>query len=153
MLHMLREQVGTEKFWKAVNAYLNRNKFGSVESTDLRSAMEQASGQDLGWFFEQWVYRSGAPRLTVRPVYSASKRTLTMTVTQTQQADELVPSAFRLSMNIAINGANVAKPLSVTRRNETFTVKTETRPTKIDIDTANRIPAKIVKMLPIVYRD
>ena len=151
VLHMLREQVGTENFWKAVNAYLNRHKFGSVESTDLRAAMEQASGQNLGWFFDQWVYSSGAPQLTVRPVYSARTKTLRLTVTQTQKPDGLVPAAFRLPLDVAIDGAKMTAPLVAAKRIETFSIKAQARPATIDLDPDNKIPAKIVKVLPVVY--
>lgn len=151
VLHMLREQVGTENFWKAVNAYLNRHKFGGVESTDLRAAMEQASGQDLGWFFDQWVYSSGAPQLTVRPVYSARSKTLKLTVTQTQKPDGLVPAAFRLPLDVAIDGAKMTAPLVAAKRIETFSIKGQARPATIDLDPDNKIPAKIVRVLPVVY--
>jgi aminopeptidase N len=60
VVHQLREQVGNDAFWKAVNIYLNRHKDGSVETSDLQKAMEEVSGQQLGWFFEQWVYENPA---------------------------------------------------------------------------------------------
>ncbi|MEO6655814.1 MAG: M1 family metallopeptidase, partial [Pyrinomonadaceae bacterium] len=66
VIHTLREQIGTEAFWKAINIYLTRHKLANVESTDLKQAMEEASGQDLAWFFDQWVYRSGAPHLDIK---------------------------------------------------------------------------------------
>jgi hypothetical protein len=31
----------------------------------LQAAFEQAAGRDLDWFFEQWLERSGAPRLSL----------------------------------------------------------------------------------------
>jgi aminopeptidase N len=36
VLHMLREEIGNDAFWRAVNVYLTRNRFGTVESTDLK---------------------------------------------------------------------------------------------------------------------
>ncbi|MGI8554876.1 MAG: M1 family metallopeptidase, partial [Pyrinomonadaceae bacterium] len=40
VIHTLRETVGTENFWKAINIYLNAHKFGNVETADLKKAME-----------------------------------------------------------------------------------------------------------------
>ncbi len=57
VIYMLRETVGTENFWKAINIYLNRHKFQNVETADLQKAMEEVSKMDLKWFFNQWVYR------------------------------------------------------------------------------------------------
>lgn len=50
VIHILRETVGTENFWKAINIYLNRHKFQNVETADLQKAMEETSKMDLNWF-------------------------------------------------------------------------------------------------------
>ena len=151
VLHMLREQVGTEAFWKAINTYLNRHKFANVESTDLKKAMEEASGQDLGWFFDQWVYDIGAPRLTVNPVYNMRTKTLKLTVTQTQKFDILAPQAFRLPMDVQLKLARGVqiKPITITKRVETVSIRAGTRPAEITLDPDDKIILKTVKMLPI----
>lgn len=151
VLHQLREQVGTEIFWKALNAYLNANKFANVESTDLQRAMEEASGQDLGWFFDQWIYGVGAPNVTIRPIYSARTKTLKITVTQTQRADALGPLAFRLPVNVSVKTATGEKatPLNITKRVETISIETDTKPKEIVFDPEDKIVLKTVKVLPI----
>lgn len=149
VLHMLREQVGTEAFWKALNIYLNRHRFGNVESTDLRKVMEETSGQSLGWFFDQWVYGIGAPRLNVRQVYNYRTKNLTLTITQTQRPDLNVPAAFRLPMDISINGVE-SKPINITKRIETFTIHSATNPTELTLDPQDKIILKTVKILPLV---
>lgn len=151
VLHMLREQVGTDNFWKAVNIYLNRHKLASVETTDLKRAMEEVSGQDLGWFFDQWVYGISAPKLTVKPVYSTRTKTLKLTITQTQITEAMVTSAFRMPMDIEINaGRNtVIKPITVTKRSETMTIPSALKPTEIVLDPNDKVILKTVKMLPI----
>ncbi|MGB7201575.1 MAG: M1 family metallopeptidase, partial [Pyrinomonadaceae bacterium] len=95
VIHTLREQIGTQAFWRGVNIYLNRHKFGSVESTDLRKAMEEASGENLGWFFDQWVYSGGLPKLSIRQIYNAKAKTLTLVTMQTQKPDVITPAVFR----------------------------------------------------------
>lgn len=149
VVHMLREQTGTEAFWKGINLYLNRHKLGSVESTDLRKAMEEASGQDLGWFFDQWVYATGAPSLIVRPSYSRRAKTLTLSITQTQ-AGNLTPAAFRLPMAVrySVGGRVVNEKLEITRRVQSITLPAESRPSEIQIDPDEQIPLKNVKLQP-----
>src|SRR6185503_10652625 len=61
VLHMLRGQVGTEKFWAGIRDYYRRYRDGNASTADFRRVMEENSGQDLGWFFEQWLYRAGSP--------------------------------------------------------------------------------------------
>ena len=62
--------------------------------------MEQASGQDLGWLFDQWVYSGGARNLNVTQLWHPRTKTLTVTVTQIQRPDAITPAAFRLPMEV-----------------------------------------------------
>lgn len=152
VVHMLREQVGTETFWKAINAYLNAHKFGSVESTDLKKAMEVASGQDLGWFFDQWVYGVGSPKLTVSQTYSARAKTLKFTITQTQKPDANVPVVFRLPLDVTVNIDHgiETKSVTMTKRIETFTIHIAAKPSHLTIDPDDKVMLKTVKILPMV---
>ena len=152
VLHTLRELLGDEAFWRGVNIYLNRHKFASVETSDLEKAMEESSGRDLGWFFEQWVYGTGYPKLDVKPVYNARSRSLVLTVTQTQKVDKLTPAAFRLPLTIELvaAGNKTEFPIEITRRVETVTLKTNSKPTAIKIDPQEKIPIKSVKLRPLL---
>jgi aminopeptidase N len=147
VLHTLREQVGTENFWKALNIYLNRHKYANVESTDLKKVMEEVSGQDLGWFFDQWVYGIGAPRLDVRETYSARTKTLKLIVSQMQKPGQDVPVAFRLPMDVQITtpAGKKVEHINITKRLETFTLKVDGRPSAIKFDPEDNLPIKTVK--------
>ena len=152
VIHTLREQVGDETFWKAINLYLNRHKFGNVESTDLLASMEETSKQDLDWFFKQWVYGVGYPKLAVAPVWNPAKKTLTVTVNQTQPAVGLNTAAYRLPMSIEFRfgqGTPAKRDIDVTKRTETFTYKLPSKPSAIVLDRETRIPIKTVKIAPI----
>ncbi|MEQ1646892.1 MAG: M1 family aminopeptidase, partial [Pyrinomonadaceae bacterium] len=147
VLHMLREQVGIEAFWKGVNIYLNRHKFSSVESTDLKRAMEEASGQDLKWFFDQWVYGASLPRISVTKVYNSRTKTLRLTFSQTQKADTIVPAVFRLPLEVAITTASGVKTekLNITQRLQTSTIPVDSKPREIVFDPAEKIIVKSLK--------
>lgn len=149
VLHMLREEVGNDVFWKAVNSYLTKHKYGSVESTDLLKAMEEASGRDLDWFFDQWVYMGGYPKLSARHVWNEKTKTFSVTVTQTQKIDSLTPAAFKLPMEIEFDTASgkVAEKINVTKRVETFSYKLASKPAAFKIDPMDRIPVKDVKLI------
>ncbi len=56
VLYMLRELVGTETMREGLRIYAERKSFEHVVEADLRSAIEAAHGEDLGWFFEQWIH-------------------------------------------------------------------------------------------------
>ncbi len=147
VLHILREQVGDEAFWKGVSNYLSRHKFASVESTDLKRAMEESSGQDLKWFFEQWVYGASLPRISVTKAYDARNKTLRLTFAQTQKPDTIVPAVFRLPMEIEITTASGAKTekVNITQRIQSVRIPVDGKPSDIVFDPAEKIILKSLK--------
>jgi aminopeptidase N len=150
IIHTLREEIGNDAFWRGVNLYLTRHKFGSVESTDLRAAMEEASGRDLGWFFDQWVYMGGHPKLSVRKLWNERTKTVTVTVTQTQRPDKLTPAVFRLPLDIefTIDGEKRREKIDVTRRVGSFSFKLPSAPAALAVDPDEKIPVKTVQVQP-----
>jgi aminopeptidase N len=64
VVHLLREQLGEEKFWAGVRAYTQAHWGKSVRTADFKLVMEKASGQDLTKFFAQWVYQPSEPAKT-----------------------------------------------------------------------------------------
>ena len=147
VIHTLRETVGTENFWKAINVYLNRHKFGNVESTDLQKTMEETSGMNLDWFFRQWVYGAGFPKLNVKQVYNPQTKTLNLTVAQIQIPDKSTASAFVLPMDVEIATSNGTKTekIEIKKRIENFSFKLDGKPTKVTLDRDEKIPLKTVK--------
>ncbi len=151
VLHTLREEIGDEAFWKGVKIYLDRHAKANVQTPDLRKAMEEASGEDLAWFFDQWVYGTGAPSLKLTPVYNAQKKELTLTVEQIQKVGGLVTNAFRLPMEIEFKTGetSVGNKIIVTKRSEAFTFELDAKPDSVTLDPKNKIPIKFVKIDPI----
>jgi len=66
VLHMLRVMLGEDAFWAGIRRYVREHQRDLVDSHDLERALERESGQELGWFFQQWVELSEIPELTVR---------------------------------------------------------------------------------------
>jgi aminopeptidase N len=148
VLHMLRETVGDSAFWKGVNIYLNKHKFDLVISSDLQAAMEEASGQKLQWFFDQWVYTPGYPRLEMQQKYNASTGQLQLTLSQVQKTDTGMPPAFRFPLDVEILTASgaVNQTFEITKRTETFTIKLSEAPTKLTVDKAEKVILKTIKV-------
>jgi len=58
VLHLLREELGDEAFWKGIRSYSNSYFGKSVKTEDFKLAMEKATGSDLDDFFDTWVYKN-----------------------------------------------------------------------------------------------
>lgn len=92
VLHMLREKMGDRAFFGAVRAYVAERQFTTVKTDDFRGSCEQASGQDLGAFFQQWTQRPGVPKVDVTASWDANRRVLTLGAKQTQKMDAANPA-------------------------------------------------------------
>ncbi|MDT4898682.1 MAG: aminopeptidase [Acidobacteriota bacterium] len=145
VLHMLRETVGDEMFWKALHQYLEEYKYKPVGTADLQRVFEETTGQQLNWFFDQWVYKAGYPELRVRSFYHAPTRKLTLEVTQTQSAQAMTPLVFRLPVEIEIATAagERTEKIEITRRTQRFTFQLDGKPLMIRFDKGARILKKV----------
>lgn len=61
VLHMLRQRLGDDAFFRGLRAYYNAHRHGTANSEDLRYALEKTSGKKLKEFFARWVYGAGHP--------------------------------------------------------------------------------------------
>ena len=135
VLHMLRGLVGDDAWWRGIKLYVARNKDHVVETADFRKAMEEASGQDLNWFFDQWVFHGGHPELTVTWKYEDADKTLRLKVEQTQPVDATTP-LFRLPTTLEFGDESGVRsvPIVIDARSQEFIIPTPNRPKMVQID-------------------
>jgi aminopeptidase N len=132
-LHMLRDVVGTETFWRGIREYYRRHINGTASTDDLRLIMEHESGQDLAWFFRQWLNRSGVPAIEGSWRYDEAAKQIVVVLRQTQSGD---PFVFPLGVGIS-ESAGVpprVQRVDVTRREATFTLPAEAEPVSVVLD-------------------
>ncbi|MHC5021484.1 MAG: M1 family aminopeptidase, partial [Planctomycetota bacterium] len=65
VLHQLRWVMGEEPFWKAVKRFHLAFRYKNASTEDFQAICEEESGQKLGWFFQQWVYGTGRPKMSI----------------------------------------------------------------------------------------
>ena len=132
ILNMLRNYVGDDAFFKSLNNYLTTNKFKSCEADQLRLAFEDVTGQDMHWFWNQWYYGSGHPKLKIDYVYDDASGKAKVIIEQTQKTSKV----FRLPMTIDVyNGANkVRYKVWVENSIDTFTFSYKQHPDFINVD-------------------
>lgn len=136
VIHMLRETVGDEVFWKALRAYIEEFRHDNVTSADLKAVFERESGKDLTWFFKQWVYQSGFPDLVVQYEYDATAKKLNLTVTQRQTGDGHTPEVFRLPLEIQVKTSRGSQTVlaEVNQRSQKFSFAVAEDPSAVTVD-------------------
>ncbi|ANM31592.1 hypothetical protein ABI59_21550 [Acidobacteria bacterium Mor1] len=63
--HMIRRRLGDEKFVRALSGVYRKFNGKRASFDDLQAAFEEESEEDLGWLFEPWLLRAGAPSLSL----------------------------------------------------------------------------------------
>lgn len=131
ILHMLRSYVGDDAFYKSLNNYLTTNKFKAGEAGQLRLAFEEVTGKDLNWFWDQWYYGSGHPKLKISYNYS-TPGVAKVYIDQTQKTGKL----YKLPLAIDIyNGNNrERKTVWVENQSDSFSFAYTTKPELINVD-------------------
>lgn len=82
--HMIRAELGDELFYKAIQTFVQDNAHKTVETIDLLRAIEKATGRNLMFLFDQYVYRGGHPDYKVAYSWDGDNKLAKVTVTQTQ---------------------------------------------------------------------
>ena len=84
VLHMLRALVGVDTYNQAVRTYYAAYKDANASTNDFRRHMEEASGMELDWFFEQWLYQGGVVFLEGHWQFDDATSELVISLAQTQ---------------------------------------------------------------------
>lgn len=140
VLYMLHTLVGDQEFHRAIKHYLERNAFTSVSTHDFRKAVEEATGQNLDWFFEQWLYKAGHPELTVTQQWNDSSRTLLLTIRQTQEMDSLT-GVFIIPMDIECTTVvgKVLQHVVLDKQEQTVTISLPAPPKMVIVDKGMKV--------------
>ncbi|HEY2907583.1 MAG TPA: hypothetical protein VGJ29_16905, partial [Vicinamibacterales bacterium] len=136
-----RGQIGTDTFWAGIREYYRTYRNGSATTADFERVMEKASGQELNWFFRQWLYRAGSPVIKSRWQYNAGAKQIEIDVQQLQPGD-----VYRLPLEIGITAESTAPPggapgtqtrierIESTERQKRFTIAADKAPLAVTLD-------------------
>lgn len=145
--HMIRTELGDEMFWQAMQTFVQDNAHKTVETIDLLRAIEKATGRNLLFLFDQYVFRGGHPDFKVAYSWDGDANLAKVTVTQTQaQSDQNGSSSNLFDMRIPIgfgyadNGATAELKIFKVRvheREQTFYFPLEEKPLFVSFDVGN----------------
>lgn len=151
VLHMLRGLVGTERFWEGIREYYRRYRDGNASTDDFRQVMERSSGQDLTWFFDQWLKRPGLVKLAGVWRYDADAKRVSIEIAQKQPGPP-----YRLPLDIGIRsaaGARRTERVELTGAAGRFTVPADSEPQSVELDPDTWVlmePPELLKQRPAV---
>src|SRR5690606_1551386 len=118
-------------FFDALHLYLTQHAFQAAEAQQLRLAFEEVTGQDLNWFWNQWYYGKGYPKLDISYAYDDALHIARVMVEQTQSGQ-----LFRLpfAIDIYAGGRTERHMVTMMDRRDTFAFHYTRRPQLINVD-------------------
>ena len=141
ILHMLRNYVGDDAFFAGLTDYLKTNEFGTGEAHQLRLSLEKVSGKDLNWFFNQWYFGNGNPKISYTTSFEPVKKEVTITLSQNQIGQNF---QFPLSIDIFENGKPTRKNVWVSAKEKNdFTFQVSKNPDLVNLNSDGVLLAEI----------
>ena len=136
ILNMLRWVIGDAAFDKTVRAFVQQYAGKAASMDDFRKLAEQNYGEQLTWFFSQWIDSTGAPEFKTKyTVYRVAKGF--RVVGEIAQDLDLV--RMPVELKIDTDGQSETKRVEVVGTNSAFQVETFGKPRRITIDPDNRV--------------
>jgi len=138
VLHMLRALVGDEPFFKTLSHFLHRYAFDAVDTADFIRSVKTVTGQNLDWFFDQWLYKPGHPVFEVGSEWDPVSKLVRLKVAQVQDLSRGVP-VFRVpvSVKLVTPGKTDIRRIWIERKEETFELPLEENPLLVRFDADN----------------
>ena len=135
ILHMIRFILGDELFWKAIRHYAQKFAFKNVETNDFKIAIEEATGYNLHWFFDQWVYKAGRPEFEITSTWEQSSRSVKARVKQVQQNDSLTGMfTTPVDIEVWVNHVPETYRVMITQAEEEFSFPAYQQPQLVIFD-------------------
>ena len=134
--HMLRRELGDKTFVAGLRDFYHRNTFRFASFEDLRTSFERVSGKGLAAQFDQWVKRTGAPKIRLISAMTEKEEdgySLALAIEQVQ-AD----GRYLLHVPVAVTMDGEAKAwqteAAVDRKHTELRFHLPSRPIRVDLD-------------------
>ncbi|NJL40417.1 MAG: M1 family metallopeptidase [Leptolyngbyaceae cyanobacterium SM1_4_3] len=160
--HMIRAELGDELFFKAVHTFVQDNAHKTVETIDLLRAIEKATGRNLQFLFDQYVFRGGHPDYKIAYSWDGDSNLVKLTVTQTQAKENgngskstLFDLRLPIGFSFAKEGDEPGKASLQTftvrlhEREQTFYFPLPEKPQFISFDVGNRYLKTVTLEYPV----
>jgi hypothetical protein len=134
IFHMLRWVLGDQKYDQAMRDFLKSYAAQPAGLSEFRSSVEKTSGEQLTWFFSQWLDSTGAPEFKNKYTIYRTTKGFRLVGEISQDLD-----LFRMPVKLRIDtdGKTEVKIIDVVGTNSPFSVDTFGKPRRISIDPDN----------------
>jgi tetratricopeptide (TPR) repeat protein len=136
ILNMLRGIMGDSRFYQLTQQYIRDTAGSSGSTTAFRKLAEKIYGQELGWFFAEWIDSIGVPMFQADYVILKTANGFRVSGTVKQDRD-----LFRMPVEVAVvsRGKEEVKTVDLSGKSTSFDISTFSMPTKVILDPASKL--------------
>ena len=152
LFHMLKSELGDQAFRAGLQRFWSDHRFQTASWSDLRAAFETETARDLGWFFEQWLFRTGAPSIELVDARWEAVDGGYRVDLKIRQSDPHY--RLRLPVTIETRDGIVADDVVLDQAEQRFELMTEARPLAVHLDPEfHAFRALLPGESPPIFRD
>jgi aminopeptidase N len=155
--HMIRAILGDRLFDRAIQTFVQDNAHKTVETVDLLRAIDRATGYNLMFLFDQYVFRGGHPDYKVEYSWEVESKLAKLTITQKQAQNSESKELFDLKIPVAFgyisseSSSPELKTVSVRihQPEQSFYFPLEKKPDFVSFDVNNNFLKTVVLQYPV----
>ena len=138
VLHMLRFILGDEPFFRTLKHFLHKHEFEAVDTHDFMKAMKEVTGENMDWFFEQYIFAPGHPVFDVSYIWEEEAGKVKLTIRQVQDTSKGVP-IYKIPLIIGIHTdeGKVSQKVWVEKEEDVFEFTSDGKPLMVRFDEGN----------------
>jgi tetratricopeptide (TPR) repeat protein len=136
VLNMLRGVLGDANFFKLVKIFPDEYAWKSASTKDFEKIAEKLSGENLQYFFLQWIDSSGAPEFKLEYTVFRTQKGFRVVGKVNQDLDTF---HMPVDLKIVTEGNPETKRIDVVGTSSEFTIDTFGKPKSVTIDPDNRM--------------
>jgi len=138
VMHMLRFILGDDPFFRTLSYFLHQHAFQPVDTHDFMKAVKEATGQNMDWFFHQYLFKPGHPVFNIRWTWDESQQEVHLQITQIQDTKKGIP-IYRTPVIIGIHTdeGESQKKIWIEKQEEIFSFPAEQKPMMVRFDVGN----------------
>ena len=140
LIHHFRWLLGEKDFHSVMASFLKKYAYKAPDTKNFMAVVNEVTGKNMDWFFEDWFFRPGHPVFDVRYQWNERKNMILLTVNQIQDTANGRP-VFRSPLDIKIVDTKGSRIHHVTlqKRNETFELPSKGKPLLVRFDEGNHL--------------
>ena len=132
VFHMLRNMIGDEIFFSALRKFIEKNSFKAASWAELREAFEAAYGNNLDWFFKQWIEEGGLPDISIENLelkYRGAKVVVSFDIKQKAKNFKLL-----LPVSLKLREGEVRRVFTIDKESTSVEMETGETPVSLILD-------------------